>query len=174
MTDPGEELFFCPTVGEIESAGHGGFASGVCCDHPELHMAVPDTPVIQAISRYLSERAKADYAARTYDEKISAPMSPASARALAEKLADGTVARRTIKLPKGLVGETWCGAEPPGGLGADWTAPDGTQGTWGDCDCTKAVDHDGDHACEPCVRRFGAPSWPQKEGDGNDDQLEEI
>jgi ribosomal protein L37AE/L43A len=37
---------------------------------------------------------------RSYEEKISAPMSPASIQALAKKLADGTVARRKIKMPK--------------------------------------------------------------------------
>lgn len=55
----------------------------------------------------------------------------------------------------------WCGAEPPGGMGGEWTAEDGKQGQWGDCDCTKPVGHEGDHACEPCSERYGAPSWPQ-------------
>lgn len=50
--------------------------------------------------------------------------------------------------------EAMCGAEPP--LRADH--PD-TQ--WGDCWCTLLPDHEGDHSCEPCTKRHGAPPWPQ-------------
>ncbi|WP_326779684.1 hypothetical protein OG481_01985 [Streptomyces longwoodensis] len=40
-----------------------------------------------------------------------------------------------------------CGAEPP------------TTGTWGDCWCTLPPGHDGEHRCQPCTDRHGAPSW---------------
>jgi hypothetical protein len=39
-----------------------------------------------------------------------------------------------------------CGAEPP----ADWV---------GDCWCTLQPDHTGQHHCEPCTERHGAPGW---------------
>lgn len=54
--------------------------------------------------------------------------------------------------------EAMCGAEPP--LRADHP---GTQ--WGDCWCTLLPDHEGDHRCEPCAHRHGAPSWPQEASD---------
>jgi hypothetical protein len=57
--------------------------------------------------------------------------------------------------------DDWCGAEPPGGAGAQWTAKDGSTGTWGDCYCTKPSGHEGDHDCEPCSQRHGALPWPQ-------------
>jgi hypothetical protein len=58
-----------------------------------------------------------------------------------------------------------CGAEPPGGAGTPWASPDDVEGTWGDCDCTRSVGHKGDHRCGPCAERYGAPSWPQEEGE---------
>lgn len=69
-----------------------------------------------------------------------------------------------LEVPESLTtggADDWCGAEPPGGIGAEWTAKDGTQGSWGDCDCTRPSGHEGDHECEPCTKRHGAPSWPQ-------------
>lgn len=57
------DLYFCPTVGEIESAEHGGFKGGICCTHPERHVPVEDSPAIEAISQYLSDKAREEYAA---------------------------------------------------------------------------------------------------------------
>jgi hypothetical protein len=68
----------------------------------------------------------------------------------------------------------YCYAAPPGGAGAQWTGPNNTSGNWGDCDCTKPLGHEGDHACEPCIERSGAPSWPQEpEEDSDDENLRE-
>jgi hypothetical protein len=54
------DLYFCPTVGEIESTGHGGFK--VCCAHPELHVYLGySTPGIEAIAQYLSDQARDEY-----------------------------------------------------------------------------------------------------------------
>jgi hypothetical protein len=56
------DLYFCPTVGEIESAGHSGFKGGTCCAHPELHTYIGySTPGIEAISQYLSDKAREEY-----------------------------------------------------------------------------------------------------------------
>jgi hypothetical protein len=41
-----------------------------------------------------------------------------------------------------------CGAEPP--AAADWV---------GDCWCTLPPGHSGDHRCQPCADRHGAPDW---------------
>lgn len=40
-----------------------------------------------------------------------------------------------------------CCAEPP------------ADGTWGDCWCTLPPGHDGEHQCQPCTDRHGAPGW---------------
>lgn len=40
-----------------------------------------------------------------------------------------------------------CGAEPPP---ADWV---------GDCWCTLPPGHEGEHRCQPCADRHGAPGW---------------
>lgn len=54
------DLYFCPTVGEIESTGHGGFR--ICCAHPELHVYLGySTPGIEAIAQYLSDQARDEY-----------------------------------------------------------------------------------------------------------------
>jgi hypothetical protein len=45
------EIYWCPTVGEIECGVHGGF--DVCCEHPELH-AAPES-AISALSRRVKE-----------------------------------------------------------------------------------------------------------------------
>lgn len=60
------DLYFCPTAGEIESAGHGGFKNGVCCKHPWLHVPVEDSPAVQKISLYLSDMRREWYA----EEKV--------------------------------------------------------------------------------------------------------
>lgn len=58
------DLYFCPTVGEIESTGGGGFKNGTCCAHPELHTYLGySTPGIEAISQYLSDKVREQYAA---------------------------------------------------------------------------------------------------------------
>jgi hypothetical protein len=59
--------------------------------------------------------------------------------------------------------DDWCGASPPGEIGETVTAEDGSTYAWGDCDCTKPKGHEGDHACEPCTQRHGAPSWPKED-----------
>lgn len=51
-----------------------------------------------------------------------------------------------------------CNAEPP-------QRADDDASSWGDCWCTKPEGHEGDHACEPCTARHGAPTWPQEPGD---------
>ncbi|WP_141662951.1 hypothetical protein [Streptomyces sp. Wb2n-11] len=38
---PGASLYYCPTVGEVESDCHGGF--DVCCGKPELHVPIDRT-----------------------------------------------------------------------------------------------------------------------------------
>ena len=43
--------------------------------------------------------------------------------------------------------EAICGIEPP------------RDGTWGDCWCTLPPGHDGEHQCQPCTDRHGAPGW---------------
>ncbi|MFF0736839.1 hypothetical protein ACFYVK_35160 [Streptomyces chartreusis] len=49
-------------------------------------------------------------------------------------------------------GETdCCGDEPP------------ADGTWGDCWCTLPPGHDGQHQCQPCTDRHGAPGWTDTE-----------
>lgn len=58
-----------------------------------------------------------------------------------------------------------CMATPPGKPGEEVTLPDGRTYVWGDCDCTRPRGHEGDHACEPCTQRYGAPSWPQENSD---------
>jgi hypothetical protein len=77
-SQPTGEVYFCPTVGEIESATHGGFTR--CCSHPELHayLGYP-TPGIDAISDWLSKRAIADFKNR--------PTIPAAVNAVARALA---------------------------------------------------------------------------------------
>lgn len=55
-------LYFCPTVGEIESESGGGFRNCTCCEHPELHTYLGRrTAGIDAISDWLSEKAKTDF-----------------------------------------------------------------------------------------------------------------
>lgn len=48
-----------------------------------------------------------------------------------------------------------CGAPPPelfiDEIGREWHA--------GDCWCTLPPDHDGQHRCQPCTDRVGAPGW---------------
>ncbi|MFJ5151402.1 hypothetical protein ACIQCF_07400 [Streptomyces sp. NPDC088353] len=44
-------------------------------------------------------------------------------------------------------GEDCCGAEPP------------ADGSWGDCWCTLPPGHTGEHRCQPCSDRHGAPGW---------------
>ncbi|MFC8986025.1 hypothetical protein [Streptomyces sp. NPDC057115] len=44
-----------------------------------------------------------------------------------------------------------CGAEPP------------ADGTWGDCWCTLPPGHTGEHRCQPCTDRHGAPGWSDTE-----------
>jgi hypothetical protein len=51
------ELFWCPTVNEVECPTHGGFS--VCCEHPELHIPVEtfvlaQRDVIAAARAYLA------------------------------------------------------------------------------------------------------------------------
>lgn len=48
--------------------------------------------------------------------------------------------------------EPFCGAEPP-------TRADDPNGQWGDCWCTLPPGHAGEHRCEPCTERHGAPGW---------------
>lgn len=56
------DLYFCPTVGEIESAQGSGFKGGTCCAHPELHTYLGySTPGIEAISQWLSDKARQEY-----------------------------------------------------------------------------------------------------------------
>ena len=57
MTD---DLYFCPTAREVESATGGGF--DVCCSRPDLHVPMPDGPGTEAVSLALSEAAKREYA----------------------------------------------------------------------------------------------------------------
>lgn len=40
-----------------------------------------------------------------------------------------------------------CGSQPP------------ADGQWGDCWCTLPPGHDGEHQCQPCTDRNGAPGW---------------
>lgn len=57
------DLYFCPTVGEIESASGSGFKGGTCCAHPELHAYLGySNPGIEALSQYLSDKARKEYA----------------------------------------------------------------------------------------------------------------
>jgi hypothetical protein len=57
------DLYFCPTNGEIESAQGSGFKGGTCCAHPELHTYLGySTPGIEALSKWLSDKARAEYA----------------------------------------------------------------------------------------------------------------
>lgn len=44
-----------------------------------------------------------------------------------------------------------CDAEPP------------SDGQWGDCWCTLRPGHDGDHRCQPCTDRHGAPGWADEQ-----------
>jgi hypothetical protein len=62
--------------------------------------------------------------------------------------------------PGGVAGETqqaetkaepeFCGAEP---LDTGWV---------GDCWCTLPPGHSGDHQCQPCTDRHGAPGWTEQ------------
>lgn len=57
------DLYFCPTIGEIESAQGSGFKGGTCCAHPELHTYLGySTPGIEAISQWLSDKARQEHA----------------------------------------------------------------------------------------------------------------
>jgi hypothetical protein len=288
------DLYFCPTVGEIESATHGGF--DVCCAHPELHTYLGySTPGIEAISDYLSEKARADFS-RTCDTfspgigetpigpcilrhghwgtthqaadgaKWSPSTHPPFPVALEHVTRGGILERVTTAIARHSVDDMWgedqslpprnhaswrewdklarvavlayaggvedtehlylstscrhrehgycqsntgsqgqkipavckfcqapcicschmpgevavvertvkdivtgtdedcCGAEPPSG---EFTAADGARGMYGDCWCTLPGDHEGDHTCEPCAERYGAPPWPRE---GSDDE----
>jgi len=307
------DLYFCPTVGEIESDRHGGFRGGTCCAHPELHVYVGKrTAAIDAISTFLSNKAREEYAnlpvhpgqedpttikwvsgpeeakdellrlqkvARYYRDRTcpGEETDPnicqcgcegcthnCAAHQEPEPLADNVLehvtravarydmdhmmspeqplpdadhdfwrlwrssARNAItaynsymeqhgqhrylstgclhgehgycqsntgsqgqKIPaqckfcqapcvcschlpgevtEAVSGQTaiddlvtgtdddMCGAEPP-------QRADDPDSPWGDCWCTKPGDHEGDHACEPCTKRHGAPSWPQEPDD---------
>lgn len=236
------DLYFCPTVGEIESTEHGGF--DVCCAHPELHTYLGyRTPGIDAIAVYLSDRAR-ETPAPDVLEHVTRAVARHDMDRMATLLASGeqmppaedhpfwtmwratarnailaynvyterqghqylstgclhgehgycqsntgsqgqkipavckfcrapcmcschlpgevTVVERTVNKTAVKRVDEYCYATPPGGVGAQWTGPDNTSGSWGDCDCTKPSDHEGDHACEPCTKRHGAPSWPQE------------
>ena len=52
-------LYFCPTVREVESATGGGFDT--CCEHPELHVPMPDNEATSAVSQALSDAAKREF-----------------------------------------------------------------------------------------------------------------
>lgn len=49
-----------------------------------------------------------------------------------------------------------CGAEAP----PEITGPDGRVWLSGDCWCTLKPHTEGDHRCQPCAERHGAPDWP--------------
>lgn len=53
------DLYFCPTSGEVESATDGGFDT--CCAHPELHLPMPDTEATRAVSEALSDGLRRKY-----------------------------------------------------------------------------------------------------------------
>jgi hypothetical protein len=53
------------------------------------------------------------------------------------------------------VEEECCGAEPPSSM----TDENGREWTPGDCWCTLPPGHDGEHRCQPCTDRHGAPGW---------------
>lgn len=77
VAEDANDLYFCPTVGEIESHSGGGFTGGTCCAHPDTHVYLGrDTPGIQAISSWLSEKAKADYAKARQDAKVASSEHP--------------------------------------------------------------------------------------------------
>lgn len=48
-----------------------------------------------------------------------------------------------------------CDAEPPPTL----VNADGQEWQTGDCWCTRPPGHDGEHRCQPCSDRHGAPGW---------------
>ncbi|MET8571853.1 hypothetical protein [Streptomyces sp. NPDC004783] len=48
-----------------------------------------------------------------------------------------------------------CGAEPPRTV----VGEDGREWTPGDCWCTLPPGHAGEHRCQPCTDRHGAPGW---------------
>lgn len=50
------DLYFCPAAREVESATGGGFST--CCDRPQDHVPMPDSPATAAVSEALSEAAK--------------------------------------------------------------------------------------------------------------------
>lgn len=81
-----------------------------------------------------------------------------------ERTVNKTVWERIEEYHRAGAGE-WCGAMPPGGAGAEFTTPDGSTWGWGDCVCTKTRGHNGDHQCDSCTKRHGAPSWPQEDSD---------
>lgn len=56
MTDG---VYFCPVAREVESATGGGFAT--CCDRPQGHVPMPDTPGTAAVSEALSKAAKEQF-----------------------------------------------------------------------------------------------------------------
>jgi hypothetical protein len=48
-----------------------------------------------------------------------------------------------------------CGAEPPRTI----VGEDGREWTPGDCWCTLPPGHTGEHRCQLCTDRHGAPGW---------------
>jgi hypothetical protein len=61
-----------------------------------------------------------------------------------------------------------CGAEPP----REIIGPDGRSWTFGDCWCTRKPHRTGEHRCQPCADRHGAPAWtdePVRQADADPD-----
>ncbi|MEU6342189.1 hypothetical protein ABZ883_14755 [Streptomyces sp. NPDC046977] len=50
--------------------------------------------------------------------------------------------------------DDYCGIDPP-------QRADDPDSQWGDCWCTRPSDHEGEHRCEPCTSRHGAPGWDE-------------
>lgn len=48
--------------------------------------------------------------------------------------------------------DDYCGVDPP-------RRADDPNTQWGDCWCTLPTSHTGQHHCQPCTDRHGAPGW---------------
>lgn len=62
--------------------------------------------------------------------------------------------------------EECCGAEPL----REITTPDGKTWLFGDCWCTLKPHRTGEHRCQPCTDRHGAPGWTDQPTDQTEEQ----
>ena len=96
---------------------------------------------------HIADRIDEAAEAAGYSQALATPPSAEASEYIRERLARRLGGERPAQDEAPEI----CGAEPP------------NDGTWGDCWCTLPPGHDGEHRCQPCTDRHGAPGWSSSE-----------